>query len=374
MFAASAVGPDQPLDPDSAGQDGARALRVVLEDHGVEVSVARSIAEVEAFWPDEETTVVITDPSLIGDGAAERLRHASADARRLVIAGISPELAERLRLPVEVYTGGGLADLRAGCQSGGTIEGDTVEVFDQRYVVTREVASSEVSTCFTLPDPAAPSGTPAPADAPHGVALVDLDPTSSLPQTTLIGFPSALTNDLIDRASHAGIAVRALGSTTSLLWYQPSLGDLTVGAVPGEDDDRAVWPRWLTPAAALLAAGIAVLAIVRGRRLGRLVPEPLPVVVRAVETTESRGRMYQRARDTGRAAAVLREATTRRLRRRLVVPPSADSTVLVSTVAHVTGIPAAEVAALLTGPDPANDTALRDLAQALSTLEEKVRH
>ena len=66
------------------------------------------------------------------------------------------------------------------------------------------------------------------------------------------------------------------------------------------------------------------------RRLGRLVREPLPVVVRAVETTERRGRLYRRAGDRARAAAVLRLAPADRLARRLAVRrgagPSPSST------------------------------------------------
>ena len=61
----------------------------------------------------------------------------------------------------------------------------------------------------------------------------------------------------------------------------------------------------------------------RGRRLGRLVPEPLPVVVRAVETTEGRARMYRRSRAHGRAAATLRAATLARLRDRTGLPRGA---------------------------------------------------
>ena len=46
----------------------------------------------------------------------------------------------------------------------------------------------------------------------------------------------------------------------------------------------------------LLTAGLAA-AIWRGRRFGPLVPERLPVTVRAAETTEGRARLYAHARD-----------------------------------------------------------------------------
>ena len=43
----------------------------------------------------------------------------------------------------------------------------------------------------------------------------------------------------------------------------------------------------------------------RGRRLGPLVVEPLPVVVKAVESTQGRGRLYRRVRDRAHAAGIL---------------------------------------------------------------------
>ena len=111
----------------------------------------------------------------------------------------------------------------------------------------------------------------------------------------------------------------------------------------------------------------------RGRRLGRLVPEPLPVVVRAVETTEGRARMYRRARAQDRAAAQLREATMARLRDRTGLPRSAAPADVVAVVATRTGIPGRDVADLLTGPPPRDDAGLVALAQNLDRLDREVR-
>ena len=55
----------------------------------------------------------------------------------------------------------------------------------------------------------------------------------------------------------------------------------------------------------------------RARRLGPLATEPLPVVVRAVETTRSLGRLYRRSGDRGHAAESLRRAARSRLAERL---------------------------------------------------------
>ena len=168
--------------------------------------------------------------------------------------------------------------------------------------------------------------------------------------------------------------MRALGSTPRLVWYQPGRGDLTA---PGVGETRAVadvWPVWTAPAMALIGVAVVLLALARGRRLGRLVREPLPVVVRAVETTESRGRLYRKAGDRDRAAAVLRAGTRDRLARRLAVAPGAAPVALVHAVASTTGRPVEEVGMTLFGPPPADDPSLIRLAQQLTDLEERAHH
>jgi len=63
----------------------------------------------------------------------------------------------------------------------------------------------------------------------------------------------------------------------------------------------------------------------RGRRLGPLVFEPLPVVVKSAETAEGRARLYHEAHDIARAADTLRAGTVVRLAADLRVGAGADT-------------------------------------------------
>ena len=114
---------------------------------------------------------------------------------------------------------------------------------------------------------------------------------------------------------------------------------------------------------------VVVLALWRARRLGRVVPEPLPVVVRASETTEGRGRVYRAARARGTAADALRVAARARLSTRLGQPDQAG---LLAVTAERSSRGAAAVEALLYGPDPSDDDALVRLADELDTLIREV--
>jgi hypothetical protein len=139
---------------------------------------------------------------------------------------------------------------------------------------------------------------------------------------------------------------------------------------------RSLLPQWLIPALwLLLCVGIAMIAW-RGRRLGPLAREPLPVSVKAVETTRNLGRLYRRSGDRGHAADALRAASRMRLAERLRLPHRVDPTVLVDGVAARTGRAPAEVEGLIgsTARTPADDRELARLAQQLSELDREVSH
>jgi hypothetical protein len=199
--------------------------------------------------------------------------------------------------------------------------------------------------------------------------MITLPAGSGRPPVTLLGDQSLISNGSILDADNAAIALRLLGNTDRLVWYIPSLADL--GAAEGTTGSIA--PSWFQPSLALATSAVVFLCLWRGRRLGRLVTEPLPVIVRAVETTESRGRMYRKARDRGRALAVLQLATRRRLTAYLGLSASSPVTSVAAAAAAVTGRHYQDVLHLLNSPQAQDDSSLLDLANALVSLEKEVR-
>ena len=368
LLALTGQRPTQPLDPQGSGPEGAMALAEVLRDQGVEVEVVRSIAALEEADKDGSTTVLVGDPTNLGAGAAARLGGEVRFVGRLVVVDGTTAQLDAIGVPASAFPGGD-DSVPARCDSTIAHDDDVLSTTDTRYLPD---PGSHASSCFVLRRPDATGGTPGP-EGGSGAAMVELPAGASHPDTVLVGSGTAWSNEAITQESNAGVAVRALGSTPRLLWYQPGRGDLTA-AGPGRDDGGAeIWPVWTGPAIALLGVVVVLLALSRGRRLGRLVREPLPVVVRAIETTESRGRLYRRAGDRARAAAVLRGGTRDRLTRRLGLGPEAAGA-LVHATATATGRPADEVGRLLFGPDPHDDDSLIQLAQELTDLEERAHH
>lgn len=353
--------PALPLDPDDPGPTGGLALVEVLRQHGVDVHVIRSIDQLPIL--SGSVTLVLGDPRYLGDSAAQRFRGAARDGVRVVLLRPTATAMSELGYPIIVLPGGSGDAVAAECTTSAAAGTDSVQPTTMRLV-----GPAGATGCFPYTPPTGGG------DGAAGYGMVTIPSTDAQPQVVAVAFGGAMSNSQILAADNAGVAVRLLGSNQHLYWYQPDVADLGESASTVQDP----WPAWRWPAVWVLGLAFVLFAIAIGRRLGRLVPEPLPVVVKAAETTEARARLYQRTHDRGRAATILRHGSIARLRRRLGVDappgPVTIDPVLVDRVADVTGLPAAEVAARLMGPLPDTDADLVRLSQQLADLEEKVTH
>jgi Domain of unknown function (DUF4350) len=332
-----------PMDADNPGPDGARALAKVLGDEGVDVEVARSASELEAIDVDAGTSVVVVRPDYLGTSTIDRLRVDTADAHTVIVVGAGPGIADALG-----SLGGGtsvpLGDGRsAGCD-------------DPLF----EGLRLEVDSTGLYPDGACFEGK-------YGAIVAE--PADGL---LLFGADQALTNDQIQRADNAAVALRLLGQDDRLVWYVPDLDDLS-----GDDGVslQTLLPRYVRPGLALLAVMMLTVILWRARRLGALATEPLPVVVRAVETTRSLGRLYRKSGDRGHAAESLRRAARARLAERLRLGSTIPPDVLAREVARRTGRTQEDVVSVLgpAGVVPSSDRDLITLAGQLAELDREVR-
>lgn len=345
------------LDPEDPGAEGSMALVEVLRAHGVDVTVVRSADRLPR--PGGAATLVLGNPQFFGSVAAEHFRAAAGGYSRVVMVMPTSAAVGSLGYPVQVLSGGSNTPVPARCTGPGVAAGDTIAPASPRLV-----PRAGASGCFPY---AVPSGV---TEGSSGYAMVTIPGTGAKPEVVVAGLQSVMSNSRILDADNAGVAVRLLGSAPRLVWYQPDVTDTDPAA-----DSVDPWPAWRWPAVWVLGLAFVLFAVAVGRRFGRLVPEPLPVVVKASETTESRARLYQRTRDYARAAAILRQGSTHRLRQRLGAgaphsDPVADPA-LVALVASATGLPEIVVAQRLIGPPPASDDALITLSQDLADLEEK---
>lgn len=187
-------------------------------------------------------------------------------------------------------------------------------------------------------------------------------------KVVVLGSKDLVSNDLLDEQGNAALVFRSLGRSSELVWYLPGLGDVPQEKNPASLGELA--PPWVAFLGPWLLV-IAFLAVLwRGRRLGPLVFEPLPVVVKAAETAEGRARLYQDARATERAAANLRAGTVVRLSRVFRLGPDAGIDALVEAISRKTGRPPVQVRDTL-DYRPESPSALVQWAQTLEQLEQE---
>ena len=334
------------LDPRAVDPSGSRAVAEVLRDQGVRVDLVTTSAGVRDVARAGDT-VLVAFPDILRPEQARIVRDTGAD---LVLIGshqpdqfaegvsATGETALEARQPVCALP---VAD-SAGIADTGGISYDM-----------RSEGGSDADGCY------ARQGAPSVVQVRAGGRTV-----------TLLGNPQPLTNERFDDLGNAALALGLLGQNNRLVWYLPSLTDVPAGAersfydlVPG-----GIW--WgLTQ----LVIAVLLLMFWRARRLGPVVPEPLPVVVRATETVEGRARLYRRAGARDKAAGSLRTGAVRRLVPLLGLPRRSDPHAVVDAVAARTRRTVPEVGALLYGAAPADDAALVRLANELDALDREIR-
>jgi len=129
----------------------------------------------------------------------------------------------------------------------------------------------------------------------------------------------------------------------------------------------------VTPSLVLLVVAALAAAVWRGRRLGPLVVERLPVVVRADETREGRARLYERAGARGHALDQLRIGTLGRLGALTGLSTRAPVDDVVARVAPLVRADPRALRHVLVDAVPGDDAELVRLSDSLLDLEQAVR-
>jgi hypothetical protein len=335
------------LAPGSTTGSGSHALADVLTGLGHQVTSETSTGSAVAA-ASTGATLVITSPANLS----------------------RPELAALARVPASVLLvepdgaalaafGGGLrvalsgvpaASTPAACTLQAAVLAGTADMGGTTLTVPGRLAG-HIQQCYPV------GGQP---------TLVQLTLRGRL--VTILGTGTPLTNGALAAQGNAALAIDLLHSHR-IVWLVPP------AAAAGPTGPRSFYG--LVPLGAYLVAiqlAVALLLAVawRARRLGPLIAEPLPVVVRAAETVEGHGRLYQSRRARARAADALRQGVIGRLSPLAGLPVTASRDVVVAALATRSARTPASVRELLYGTAPQSDRALVELARDLDTFEREV--
>ncbi len=348
------------LDPDSATPAGSRALAQILRGQGVDVQVVRHSEDLTAAGG---TTIVVVRPELVPLDILTWLGDVAGDDLVLV----EPDLIalDAVRMPATPAGDSAPAPAAPGCAepdavAAGRITGGgrLYRLDNRRGVVCYPAAGDNAADDAADNDGGAGS-----------VVTASWDRTRGPQRITVLGQGDLLRNRSLAQEGNAAFALRTLGRQPRLQWYVPDPAELTADQAPTL---RSLLPPWVTWVALQLAIAAGLALVWRARRLGPLIVEPLPVVVRAAQTQEGRARLYRQAGGRDRAAATLRTTALRRWAKRFDVPADADPSVVADVIADATGRDRLAVRRVLTGPPPHDDGALVRLADELDEIHDDV--
>lgn len=332
-----------PGHPENANANGMRAIAQILGQQGVEVRIAGTVADAVALAVNTEATVLVTDPAALTDA---ELAAFPAD---VVIEG-SPYLTGILGDKVQVSSAGSSTVITPICDNPDAVAAGSIS--SSRGSVT--AVSPEVEVCFPVDESLAGAYAVWEQDGHVWHYLADM---------------SIFRNEQLTQNGNAALGLRVLGANPLLVWLIPAPEGGNFGLERANN-----FAPWFEPAL-LVGAGVVLLLIVAGGgRMGRVVTEPLPVVVRPGETVIGRGTLYRRAGAVAHSAQGLRAGTARRLATATGLPHTAGPEELTVAVASATGRSVESVASLLYGPPPTQSKQLTQLAEALKALESEVRH
>jgi Domain of unknown function (DUF4350) len=332
------------MDPGATGPDGAHALVTLLRDGGVEVIVANSIADVEQAARPNTLILVAQSQYLTDDALLDRLTKAPGD---LLLVEPTARTREALMpgvgiKPSDTFDSDPNCSLREATRAGSVRFGPrvTYQAKDGR----------PMTSCYDG-------------------ALIRFRATGRT--VTAVGSTDFMTNGSLLQAGNAALAMNLAGDRPRLIWYAPHQIEGETSSPSSIFDlipENVIWIVWQ------LCLVVLLVALWKGRRPGPLVAEQLPVVVRASETVEGRGRLYRSRRARDRAGGALRTATLQRLLPRLGLGAGTPAAAVVTTVAQRSGAEPGFVSYHLFGPPPATDNDLLQLARALDEIERQVAH
>jgi hypothetical protein len=396
--AAATPSPSASVDTSTLLQpDSDSALLNLLGQQGVSYFPVRTLGAA-LNYEGSDATLVISDDKLLS--VTELSQVASSRFGRIVILNNDTSTLDTLMpgASISTFTGSLVTPLQPSCDQQDAMAAGTVDFHDSSASFELPTGTTNLVGCYPV------NGKPTFVyESYNGGARYD---------AVAIGSATFIDNNVLSSQGNAALALRIFGAHSNLVWLASTfIPDVTLNNCGGVSCDSgntgtpapgntttipagrggggngngssasgptltSLMPTWIWWALLQLLIAVLLTAYWRGRRLGAVVTERLPVTVRAAETVEGHARLYRRANAHGRAAELLRKAAASRMAGYFGIPAArahADPSLLVAPVAARLQVTEDLIADLLAGQAPQSEAELVLLADHLDQLEQEVR-
>lgn len=342
-----------PFDPDGTGPTGTKALVELVNSFGGEVQVPTS-------FPPADADIAVMFEDVVPPERIESVRRWVRDGHTLVIAEPSSELAplaEPARDTFNEPPDQGMHRAQCDITALDNVNDITPGRSPYMFRVTPGMAS-----CFS--------------NGQHAFAVLTAMGNG---QIVSLADPAPLVNDGLDQRDDAVLATSLLvphqGARLAIVGPKAFGGFVSGGPGGGPSGSLS---ELLTAGPGLLLlellVGGVVYALYRGRRVGKPVLEPLPVVIAGSELVGAVGNLLQRAGNPSNAGALLRADLRRELCQRTGLPPRSTPEIIAETLTQRFGLDRALTLAVLVDRPLADERSLVVLASEVDLLREAVLH
>lgn len=325
-----------PLDPRSTASDGTKALTVILEEVGADVTIVDA-PPFDSF----DTMAVLVDN--LDSSTASQLQAFADNGGVLLVADPGGRITPRLR-PAGVSGGFTPTVLDRGCDIDALREAPQLRLRQAPLLKVPPGATSCYGRETLAWLVAQPRG--------DGVVIAT-------------GDQAWLTNGAIREEGYAAVAVGLLAPRPGTRVGVLAPDFAVAGAAETTLGDLI--PAGVKTAFVQLLVAFGLLVALRARRLGKPLAEPQQVRLAGSELVLAVGRLLQRTGARDRAAALLRADLRTALAMRLASGDD-DPQRLAEAVADRTSVSVAEARAVMSGPAPASDAELVALAQQAESV------
>jgi hypothetical protein len=341
-------------DPASTDPSGTRALVLLLESFGAEVTVTGDVPD----DADGDVALVLSDPYAPGSPREQGLLDWTRAGGTLVVADPVSELSSRVTTIGGALDTFGAAELsRGACNIPELVDLDEVK-FSGGYLLYDVPAGQQ--GCFVA------------EDDPATAFVV----ARRLGRGTVVSLGSAdvFVNASLDSADNAGLATALLLPTRDahVVIIDPNYYDGSEGAGGGDRSLTDVLSIGTRMAFLELLVAFAVYAWFRARRLGRPVVEAQPVELAGSELVVAVGQLLQQSGSPDRAAAMLRSDLRRRLCERLGLPRDASPEVVADVAARRSGVDHERVFTVVADLPVTSDDDLLKLARSADQIRKEI--
>ncbi len=334
----------RPLAPNSTTKTGAEALATILKTHGVQVIHTTQEKQLKKITA--EATVLVTNPDEL-----------STDEITLI-----------LKSKAEIIV---------------IVNNDTIDLYDweiYNQLVEIPTPNKIAAQCDEQGAQSAKYITPAKVffdleDGDTGCFLKNKYPTwltpADNPKLHFFGAGETFMNQNLTKAGNAAFALHQLGKHKQLFWIEQYRGKDAYTNPETPRIDGMLWLYFLF--VALMLSGLWY-SVVVWRRFGKLVAEPLPVIVPAGETDLGRAKLYSRSNDYTHLATILRAEFISKFANKIGIRANSSKTEIIGAITQISRKSETEIANLLYDQAINNKKELYILEQELKNIEKDISY